>query len=68
MAQDDAPLCSTDVAYPDGVFPEHRGHIVPIVEIGGPAYAIDDQTAIRVSDGSVDVISEGLWKRFTPSK
>ena len=28
----------------------------------GPAYAIDDQTAIRVVDGTVDVISEGHWK------
>jgi len=30
--------------------------------IGGPAYAIDDQTAIRVVDGRVDVVSEGTWK------
>jgi dipeptidase E len=30
--------------------------------ITGPAYAIDDQTAIRVVDGIVDVISEGHWK------
>jgi dipeptidase E len=35
-------------------------------EIGGPAYAIDDETAISVVDGTVDVISEGHWKRFTP--
>jgi dipeptidase E len=27
-----------------------------------PAYAIDDETAIRVVDGSIDVISEGHWK------
>ena len=33
-------------------------------EIAGPAYAIDDQTAIRVVEGTVDVISEGQWKRF----
>jgi dipeptidase E len=32
-----------------------------------PAYAIDDETAIRVSDGTVDVVSEGHWKLFTPS-
>ena len=32
-----------------------------------PAYAIDDQTAIRVVDGNVDVISEGHWKLFTNS-
>lgn len=29
-----------------------------------PSYAIDDQTAIKVVDGAVDVISEGHWKRF----
>ena len=33
--------------------------------IGGPAYAIDDETAIKVADGTVDVISEGHWKLFT---
>jgi len=32
-----------------------------------PGYAIDDQTAIKVFDGSVDVISEGHWQLFTPS-
>ena len=32
-----------------------------------PAYAIDDQTAIRVVDGNVEVVSEGHWKLFTPS-
>ena len=31
-----------------------------------PGYAIDDQTAIRVSDGTVEVVSEGHWKLFTP--
>ena len=32
----------------------------------GPAYAIDDQTAIKVIDGNVEVVSEGHWKLFTP--
>ena len=32
--------------------------------IGGPAYAIDDETAIRVVDGSVEVVSEGHWRHF----
>jgi dipeptidase E len=32
--------------------------------IPGPAYAIDDDTAISVADGTVDVISEGHWKLF----
>jgi dipeptidase E len=31
-----------------------------------PGYAIDDQTAIKVTDGTVDVVSEGHWKLFTP--
>jgi dipeptidase E len=31
----------------------------------GPAYAIDDETAIRVTDGAVEVVSEGHWKHFT---
>ncbi len=30
--------------------------------IAGPAYVIDDETAIRVVDGTVDVVSEGQWK------
>src|SRR3954467_4665678 len=30
--------------------------------IAGPAYAIDDETAIEVVDGSVSVVSEGQWK------
>jgi dipeptidase E len=34
--------------------------------IGGPAYAIDDETAIKVVDGTVEVVSEGHWKHFAP--
>jgi dipeptidase E len=34
-------------------------------DIGGPAYAIDDETAIEVVDGTVRVVSEGNWKRFS---
>jgi len=33
-------------------------------EIGCPSYAIDDQTAIKVVDGAVDVVSEGHWRFF----
>lgn len=32
----------------------------------GPAYAIDDETAIKATDGAVDVVSEGHWKLLTP--
>jgi dipeptidase E len=31
-----------------------------------PGYAIDDQTALKVVDGTVEVVSEGHWKLFTP--
>jgi dipeptidase E len=31
-----------------------------------PAYAIDDETAIKVVDGVVEVVSEGNWKLFDP--
>ncbi len=33
-------------------------------EVPVPTYAIDDQTAITVTDGVVEVVSEGLWKVF----
>jgi dipeptidase E len=36
-------------------------------DFSGPAYAIDDQTAIKVVDGAIDVVSEGHWKLLTPS-
>lgn len=32
--------------------------------IGGPAYAIDDQTAIKVVEGKAEVVSEGHWRFF----
>jgi dipeptidase E len=31
-----------------------------------PGYAIDDQTAIKVVDGAIEVVSEGHWKLFAP--
>ena len=31
-----------------------------------PLYALDDQTAIKVVDGTAAVVSEGHWKLFTP--
>jgi dipeptidase E len=32
-----------------------------------PTYAIDDETAIKVVDGEIEVVSEGHWKRFSPA-
>jgi dipeptidase E len=31
-----------------------------------PGYVIDDDTAVKVVDGAVEVISEGHWRLFTP--
>ena len=42
---------------------ESNGRGIPV-----PAYAIDDQTAIKVVDGTVEVVSEGHWKLFTPAR
>ena len=36
-------------------------------EVTVPAYAIDDETALKVIDGVVEVMSEGHWKLFTPT-
>lgn len=32
--------------------------------LSNPAYAIDDDTAITVVDGAVEVVSEGKWRHF----
>jgi hypothetical protein len=31
-----------------------------------PCFVIDDETAIQVENGDVNIISEGTWKRFDP--
>lgn len=67
-APDDRTLGLVDFS----IFP-HLNHemmpqnALPVAEqwaagIDGPAYAIDDQTAIKVTDGAVEVVSEGQWK------
>ncbi len=35
-------------------------------DIGGPAYVLDDQSAIQVTSGTTEVISEGNWKLVLP--
>jgi hypothetical protein len=37
------------------------------IDMRCPADAIDDETAIKVVDAAVEVVSEGHWKLFTPS-
>ena len=36
------------------------------LSLAGPGYAIDDETAIKVADGTVEVVSEGHWRLFSP--
>jgi dipeptidase E len=53
---------------PDPIFEDHTLENTEkwAANIPVPTYAIDDQTAIKVVDGDVEVISEGHWKRFEP--
>ena len=37
-------------------------------EVPVPTYGIDDQTAIKVVDGIIEVISEGNWQLFAASE
>lgn len=49
----------------------YAGRLVNVERWAGvlpvPVYAIDDQTALIVVDGVVEVVSEGEWKRLEPS-
>jgi dipeptidase E len=51
--------------------PRHLGSSVANAEkwaarIPVPTYALDDDSAIKVVDGTVEVVSEGEWKLFEP--
>jgi dipeptidase E len=67
---DDATLGVVDFAiFPHLDHPDMPGNTVAEAErwaagMAMPAYAIDEQTAIKVIDDSIDVVSEGHWKRF----
>jgi dipeptidase E len=37
-------------------------------DLSCPAYAMDDETAVKVVDGIAEVVSEGHWKLFAPSR
>ncbi len=47
-------------------FPEMTSGMLDRIakERSEPFYAIDDQSAIKVVDGSVEVVSEGEWKKY----
>lgn len=46
---------------PDNLMPNAEAWAA---EIAAPSYAIDDETAIKVVDGTTEVISEGQWKKL----
>lgn len=52
----------------ENFLPEHSLAVIEEWAAGVPVptYAIDDQTAITVVDGAVQVVSEGHWKLFGP--
>ena len=53
---------------PDPIFEDHSVANVAKWAAGMsvPTYAIDDETAIQVTNGAVEVVSEGHWKLFAP--
>jgi dipeptidase E len=71
-AEDDATFGFVDFS----IFPQLDHALMPentlaeaarwAADIAGPAYAIDDATALKVVDGVVEVVSEGHWQRFSP--
>ena len=51
----------------DGIPPTSRAEIEAwAAGLSVPAYVIDDQTAIKVVDGTVEVVSEGRWELLNP--
>ena len=57
--------------YPHLDNPDMSGNTMGAAErwaagLSGPAYAIDDETAIKVAYGAIEVVSEGHWRLFTP--
>jgi dipeptidase E len=70
-APDDKTLGVVDFSiFPHLDYPGFAGNTTAEAEhwaadIGAPAYAIDDQTAITVVDGAVEVVSEGNWRLYT---
>ncbi|MGW6132505.1 Type 1 glutamine amidotransferase-like domain-containing protein [Cellulomonas sp. NPDC055163] len=67
-AQDDRGLGVVDFSlFPHlDAFPENsQAHAERwAADLGVPSYAIDEQTAVVVVDGSVEVVSEGRWRHF----
>ena len=69
-APDDRALGVVDFSiFPHlGVFPENSMADAErwAADLSTDAYALDDQSAVMVTDGVVEVISEGSWRLFRP--
>jgi dipeptidase E len=54
---------------PDPIFEDHSMANIERWAAGVPVptYAIDDETALKVSGGTVEVVSEGHWRLFPPT-
>jgi len=54
---------------PDPIFEDNSMATIERWAAGVPAstYAIDDETALKVTGGTVEVVSEGHWRLFTPT-
>jgi dipeptidase E len=54
---------------PDPIFEDNSMASIERWAAGVPVqtYAIDDETALKVSGGTVEVVSEGHWRLFTPT-
>jgi dipeptidase E len=52
--------------YKSKYFPKVQGDYLEIAsrDVGVPLYAIDDETALKVIDDEVEVVSEGEWKLY----
>jgi dipeptidase E len=74
ISGDDKTLGLVDFSiFPHLDHPDMPGNTMAAAErwakaIEGPAYAIDDQTAIKVVDGIVEVVFEGKWKLLTTER
>jgi dipeptidase E len=52
--------------YNSKTFPQVSGDFLELIakDVKVPLYALDDQSALKVIDGKVEVISEGVWKLY----
>jgi dipeptidase E len=54
---------------PDPIFSDNSAANIErwAARVPVPTYAIDDETAVKVSGGAVEVVSEAHWRLFAPT-